>query len=128
MAYDYVVSTRASCLIGGKMYHTWTVVETDAGTADEFCLDVPEFCTLTQYQAKLVSGAGTTINPGIGLVASWSSETLDQVAANVTPGAFICNQGRVSVTATGGVLYFRSAPDSGVNVIHTRITLVEGHC
>lgn len=112
------------CVLGGRRYYTWTIQETTVDTDTHFEIDVPMFCTLTEYQAV----SDQAISPALALASGDQAGTIDQVAVNATAAQFICNRGRVAITAVAGVLYVRSNPAGGSANIQTRITIVEGHC
>jgi hypothetical protein len=129
----YSVTGPVEATINGLRYLSWTVIEADAATdpltsSSEWCISgVPLFFTLTLFEAA--SSLDTaTVNPELGLAASWSTTSLNHIADNDVAACLVRNDARVQVTALGQKLYGRSRlGGSGTPTITTRITLVEGH-
>jgi hypothetical protein len=131
VAYSNTVSDPVIRTIDGRKHVTVTITEEEVGTTDEWEIGVPEFFTLTLFEAELeTAGDASTIDPDLGLAASFVADTLDEVVQNTTAGVHVRNQSSVRVTATGRVLRGRSTPDvatGATGVIVTRVTYVEGH-
>lgn len=126
MSYSYDCDKPVVAEIGGRRYWSWTIEETGTESTDVFVVTgLPMFFTITLFEAKLLVGSASTLDPVISLE---SDDDLDQVVSNVTPDDYIRNDCPVRVFAPRSFIKVRSQPDSGAdNRIKTRITIMEGH-
>ena len=127
MAYSFEVEEIDSKIIGGRRHVAYLITETDVETASEWNLPLGDpYWTMTLFESELTdAGAATQIDPDLGLVASFTTGGLNEVATNTEPGTYVRNQ--EDVRFTGGTLYGRSKPDGTAGEVKTRITLVQGH-
>lgn len=71
-------------------------------------------------------GSATQIDHDLGLAASWTAETLDEVAENATAGTYVKNGTDIRASAPGNTLYGRWTPHDTGDEIVTRVTLIVG--
>jgi len=129
MAYAFDVSDPLIRRVAGRKHITYTITETEVGTADEWSIDIPAFCTVALYEAELTdAGSATQIDPELGLAAGWTADTLDEVWPGSTAAAYVREQldKRIAPGTSSPTLYGRSTPDATADEIVTRITLIEG--
>ena len=121
--------TVTSTVDNGRHYFLISLVETQArDTSEATCLGLPFKGTIMSYEATLTAGSGTTIDPDIGRVTSFSVTGQDNIANNATAAAHIANQDRVRYFSSTGKLFIHSNPNNVAtdHSISTEILIAEG--
>lgn len=92
---------------------------TSVNTTDEIIIkNLPPLITLFGFRAELVSGTGSTIDPFLGRVGSFTAAALDQFLDNDTPAAWLENAALADerrLFLPDGKLVVRPSPDSGTD-------------
>ncbi|MGB1224337.1 MAG: hypothetical protein ACPHCN_09365 [Mycobacterium sp.] len=109
-----------------------TISESDAEAASEVsqAIAVPERGCIVGVICTLVSGAGTTVLPGIGKAPGWTAGDKNEVLDGPNGGtaaARINDQTPVNYYAPGGFLYWRSGVDGGTDNIIVSELLILPH-
>jgi len=127
MAYSATVS-KDSDVTDGRKIHKISIVEDEAAAASEFSIPgVPEAGRIVSYRATLISGSGATINPIIGLAASFAASSQNHLATNSTTAAHVNDQTELVYFSSSSSLHIRSTVNAGSdNVVHTEIVILEG--
>lgn len=129
MAYAFVVTSIART-IDNHRHIAYTIVETDVDPTDEWNIDVPSDrpARMTTYEGELTDAdAATTLQPELGLVASWTTDGIGHLLQEETAIARVRNDVDVRFMSRNGKLYGRSTPDAHADEITTRVTIVEGN-
>ena len=122
----YTVDTRVE-ILAGRTYYMIEVTETDAAAASEWQITVPSIGEILLYQATLVSGSGTTIQPRVGKSSGWSDDTQDHVGGQDTAAAAIHDATPLPYALAGATMYGRSTVDAGAdNEVTTLLVIREG--
>lgn len=132
MAYDFTISIQREVVIGGARYTLLEIDETEIDVADEWSVpSLPDVFTITSFKASLiVAGSAATLDPRMGVVASFVAGSINEELDNASPAADVAIREPAPVIALGKTLYGRSTPDVATGVtgeIKTRIALRWGH-
>ena len=114
--------------IGGRKYWRVTLSETSVGTATEWSADLQYggAIELVRLGAQLTSGSGSTITPVLGRAASFTANSITEVAA-VETAASNHSEGAHVTWWSDGSIYGRAVPDSGSdNAVSWEIILASG--
>lgn len=109
--------------LNGAIYTTWEIRETGiaAGLTDSWVIPVPPHFTITLFDARIVQGPATTIQPRVMV------DTVLCVAETAVAEAHPVNENDVRCASSTGVLTGYSNPNLLAQEIVTRITYVGGH-
>lgn len=124
----FTVTKAAESTSDGRAMTVFTVAGTSVGASSEFEIDnIPEIGSIVLFQAELVSGTGTTLQPEIGSVTSWTDDTDDEVDVVDTALAWHNIHTTTHYYAPGNSLFVRPVPDAGSdNVVAFKVGIVSG--
>lgn len=128
MAYSATVTRRVD-VVQGEKHVVFTVVETEAANSSEFELvGVPVIGTIVRYEATLIAGTGTTINPIVGRAAGFAANSQDHIGTNTTTAAHVHDQTALRYDSTSGSLFIRSTVNNATadHTVHTEVVVREG--
>jgi hypothetical protein len=130
MAYAATVSVPTIKVIAGRNHFRWTISEAEAASGSEFKIsDAPPTGTLILYQSTLTAGTGTTINPIVGRVASFTANTQNHMGTNSSTSVHINDGSNLRYAGlVAGEIFIRSTVNSAVadHTILTEIEIIEG--
>lgn len=115
--------------VGGRAQLLVTVTETSQRDTSEVTISgLPRCGTIVAYRATLTAGTGTTIHPRLGLSASFTADSADEVLEATGTAAILNEVGSTPYCTASGTLYLRSAPNNTAtdHSITTRIVVVSG--
>lgn len=132
----YVVSGHdvpvSRALVNGRLYTTWIVQETDVSPSSRYkltpCPLIGEITLLSNQLA--VPGNASSCQPGVGYIAAWVVDTLDEVDMASEAAAQQTIMIPTRYAAVAGELYLGSNVNiatGATGVVRTRITIGEGH-
>ena len=129
----YAATVTLTEISGPRGQRMWLVdvAETGAAAASEWSVvGVPVVGTITHYEVTLGAGAGTTVQPVLGMAATWTTATQDVIAEQAAAAAHILDNTAVPYALAKGTstIYGRSTVDAGSdNVVTTRFVIIQGH-
>jgi len=128
MAYSFTEVSRVTKRVGGRLTHTITMQELEAGNADEMeIVGLPKKGRIVSYRTTLTAGTGVTVNPSVGNATGFADSTQEHVGTNTTTAIHINDQVALGYSSPNGKLYIRSQVNAGTdNTIDTEIEIVEG--
>lgn len=120
----------------GQTATLYKIVETSVQASTEYTIVTPTFGTIVAFKAQLVSGTGATIKPTIGIAASFTADTFEEISDTATAAAFINDitvipyalaNAFVASPQNTGNMTIRSTPNAGTNnAVTTIIVIVHG--
>lgn len=126
------VVTVQKTVDAGRLAWRVLVVETNVADVNEVEIEggFPAEGTITSYEADLLAGTGTTINPMLGKAAAFVEDDPDHIATQSEAAARINDNTSLQYSGLqDGKLYLQSGANNAAadHNITTRFTVVAGH-